>query len=66
MVCAPLNERNYPTASFGPPWLGARSFVLFLALSIVSLTDATGSERGSGDTLRLLYWQAPTIVNPHL
>ncbi len=22
--------------------------------------------RGAGDTLRLLYWQAPTILNPHL
>ncbi|MEW5956262.1 MAG: peptide ABC transporter substrate-binding protein [Chloroflexota bacterium] len=26
---------------------------------------ATG-ERGAGDTLRLIYFQAPTIVNPHL
>ncbi|MBE7555087.1 MAG: peptide ABC transporter substrate-binding protein [Anaerolineales bacterium] len=24
------------------------------------------SKRGSGDTLRLIYFQAPTIVNPHL
>jgi len=23
-------------------------------------------ERGQGGTLRLLYWQAPTVVNPHL
>lgn len=26
---------------------------------------ATGG-RGSGDTLRLIWWQAPTILNPHL
>jgi peptide/nickel transport system substrate-binding protein len=24
------------------------------------------SGRGTGDTLRLLYWEAPTILNPHL
>jgi peptide/nickel transport system substrate-binding protein len=28
--------------------------------------EVASSERGAGDTLRLLYWQAPTIVNPHL
>ena len=27
---------------------------------------AAQTGRGSGDTLRLFYWQAPTIVNPHL
>lgn len=27
---------------------------------------AATSERGVGDTLRLIYFQAPTIVNPHL
>ncbi len=26
----------------------------------------TPSGRGAGDTLRILYWQAPTILNPHL
>ncbi len=32
-----------------------------------SIEEATTpSARGSGDTLRLLYWQAPTTVNPHL
>jgi len=27
---------------------------------------AATSERGAGDTLRLIYFQAPTILNPHL
>jgi len=27
---------------------------------------AHASERGKGGTLRLMYWQAPTVVNPHL
>ncbi len=27
---------------------------------------AAGAGRGKGDTLKLLYWQAPTILNPHL
>lgn len=25
-----------------------------------------GASGGNADTLRLLYWQAPTILNPHL
>jgi peptide/nickel transport system substrate-binding protein len=28
--------------------------------------EATASKRDAGDTLRLIYFQAPTIVNPHL
>lgn len=27
--------------------------------------ESTGQGRGEGDLLRLLYWQAPTILNPH-
>ncbi len=30
------------------------------------LPEPTPSGRGAGDTLRLLFWQAPTILNPHL
>jgi peptide/nickel transport system substrate-binding protein len=26
----------------------------------------TGAERGAGGTLRLFFWQAPTVINPHL
>jgi len=29
-------------------------------------TEEPVSGRDAGDILRLLYWQAPTIVNPHL
>ena len=28
--------------------------------------EPTPTGRGQGDTLRLLFWQAPTILNPHL
>ncbi len=38
----------------------ARGLVAFLCLL------ALGSTVASADTLRLFYWQAPTIVNPHL
>jgi len=48
---------------------------LKLALSILAVcvgiyvvfgAAASAAERGRGGTLRLYYWQAPTIVNPHL
>jgi ABC-type transport system substrate-binding protein len=35
-------------------------FQTFICASVIA------AERGAGGTLRLLYWQAPTIVNPHL
>jgi peptide/nickel transport system substrate-binding protein len=41
-----------------------------LALALVSgllaPQRASAGERGQGGTLRLLLWQAPTIINPHL
>ena len=30
------------------------------------MSGPAAAERGEGGTLKLLYWQAPTIVNPHL
>lgn len=50
---------------------------LFIPVSLVSLTLAVTvactpqtaenqTRRGDTDTLRMLYWQAPTILNPHL
>jgi peptide/nickel transport system substrate-binding protein len=37
------------------------------ASSITAAPQLTAvSGRGAGDTLRLLFWQAPTILNPHL
>lgn len=32
----------------------------------VICASVIAAKRGAGGTLRLLYWQAPTIVNPHL
>jgi peptide/nickel transport system substrate-binding protein len=29
-------------------------------------STATATGRGAGDTLTILYWQAPTVLNPHL
>ncbi len=66
VVFVPRSPRPHLGVSFGPRRLTAESVVLFLVLSIVCLGDLSAGGRGSGDTLRLLYWQAPTIVNPHL
>lgn len=37
-----------------------------LAPTVTPTAAATPTGRGVGDTLRLLSWQAPTILNPHL
>lgn len=34
--------------------------------AVTPTTEAAAGKRGEGDTLRLIYFQAPTIVNPHL
>ena len=39
--------------------------LMALVLLAPAAEAATGG-RGSGDVLRLLFWQAPTVVNPHL
>jgi peptide/nickel transport system substrate-binding protein len=36
------------------------------ATTATTPAEAAASKRGAGDTLRLIYFQAPTIVNPHL
>ena len=36
------------------------------ATATSSDTESGGSGRGQGDQLRILYWQAATILNPHL
>ncbi|SRR5579883_1567380 len=59
-------------------FIRSRIFALSL-ISVVFLTACSssnsesstqestlGTSNGGGDTLRLLYWQAPTILNPHL
>ncbi len=52
------------------------ALLLIIALGVIACTSpkpqppqsgtTAPSGRGAGDTLRLLYWQAPTILNPHL
>ena len=37
-----------------------------LGLSMLIQGSAMAGERGEGGILRLLFWQAPTVVNPHL
>ncbi len=39
---------------------------LMALVLLVPATEAATGGRGSGDVLRLLFWQAPTVVNPHL
>ena len=40
-------------------------FLVCLGLAIALTGCGSGSE-GQSSTLKLLYWQAPTILNPHL
>jgi peptide/nickel transport system substrate-binding protein len=42
------------------------TFLLCAGYDFVFGAAAMAGERGQGGTLRLYYWQAPTIVNPHL
>jgi peptide/nickel transport system substrate-binding protein len=49
-----------------------RTFPLLLTLAATSLVSSCNPQKtttpvnGSSDVLKLLYWQAPTILNPHL
>ena len=45
--------------------LKPRPFILTLA-ALLLLVSATAAERGSDGQLRMLYWQAPSILNPFL
>ncbi len=40
--------------------------LLFGATASLALASAAAAERGSDGELRLLYWQAPSILNPYL
>lgn len=40
--------------------------LLFGATASLALASAAAAERGSDGALRLLYWQAPSILNPYL
>ncbi len=52
---APADEEEAPAATEEPA-----------AEDDTTDAPAASGERGSGDTLNLLWWQAPTILNPHL
>src|SRR5829696_8179575 len=55
---------------FGKPrtrgWLSAWLIALVLLTSGLAVPATTQAQRGAGGTLRLFYWQAPTVLNPHL
>lgn len=42
------------------------SRIFSLSLTSALLTSCSNKIADSGNTIRLLYWQAPTILNPHL
>ena len=42
----------------------ARFFSFGITLAVTACNNSTGSDQDN--TLKLLYWQAPTILNPHL
>ena len=39
---------------------------LILAAAAVALASTAAAERGTDGELRMLYWQAPSILNPYL
>jgi peptide/nickel transport system substrate-binding protein len=45
---------------------GAATATTAPATAVVASSTIGTSGRGTGDVLRLLFWQAPTILNPHL
>jgi peptide/nickel transport system substrate-binding protein len=50
-----------------PQFRATGLLVLTLAVGLFgSLGQLKAAQGDQGETLRLLYWQAPTIVNPHL
>jgi peptide/nickel transport system substrate-binding protein len=44
----------------------ALAMVLNLLVAASTASKATAYQRGSGDTLRIFFWQAPSALNPHL
>jgi peptide/nickel transport system substrate-binding protein len=40
--------------------------LILAALALITLAVAATAERGTDGELRMLYWQAPSILNPYL
>ena len=40
--------------------------LILAALALITLAVAAAAERGTDGELRMLYWQAPSILNPYL
>jgi peptide/nickel transport system substrate-binding protein len=47
-------------------WLRLLVALIVIGVALPSLGQSAGAQRGAGETLRLFYWQAPTVLNPHL
>ncbi len=58
---APTVAAVAPTAA-----AAAKAAAPTAAAAAGAAAPAAGQGRGKGDVLKLLYWQAPTILNPHL
>jgi peptide/nickel transport system substrate-binding protein len=59
-------SRRQAVARLGELGLSLGAIWTVLDRATVLPARAAGAGRGTQGTLRLLYWQAPTIVNPHL
>lgn len=66
MACATVNGSDDRAGLIRrlQPCLQGLAMILLVVIS--PRTDAATAGATDTDTLRLLYWQAPTIVNPHL
>src|SRR5262245_42594691 len=63
-----LNRRRFLDAMVGPGLTGPLAAALLgpAGRAHAQLPAPAPTRRGGGGPLRLLYWQAPTILNPHL
>ncbi|HEY3109098.1 MAG TPA: peptide ABC transporter substrate-binding protein [Chloroflexota bacterium] len=64
-ACSPATPPT-PTTAPKPADKPAAAAPAGAATRPAAAPAASAGKRGGGGTLKLLYWQAPTIVNPHL
>ncbi|MFN8483526.1 MAG: hypothetical protein U0768_10840 [Anaerolineae bacterium] len=55
-----------PTAAAAAPTAAAAAKAAAPTAAAAGAASTAGQGRGKGDTLKILYWQAPTILNSHL